>query len=118
MIEFLMENDENEIKRIFDDEYLKNMKEGMDVKQFLKQFDNEFNKYLDEKEEELRTPFEQMITNYRASLEKAKYDIYDEFNVEDIKSIQQIKQNITDLIENDDSQDKQNAVKYQIDCCN
>ena len=32
MIEFLMENDENEIKRIFNDEYLKNMKEGMDVK--------------------------------------------------------------------------------------
>ena len=72
----------------------------------MEQFDKEFNKYADEKEEELRTPFEQMIANYRASLQKAKQSIYDRFKVKEVKSIQQIKQNITDLIENDNSQDK------------
>jgi len=29
MIEYLMENDENELKRIFDSEYLKNIEENM-----------------------------------------------------------------------------------------
>ena len=77
----------------------------------MEQFDKEFNKYLDEKEEQLRTPFEKMIANYRASLEKAKQNIYDRFKVKEVKSIQQIKQSITDLIENDNSQDKQKAVK-------
>ena len=72
----------------------------------MEQFDNRFSKYVDEKEEELRTPFEQMIANYRASLEKAKQSIYDRFKIKEIKSIQEIKQNITDLIENDNSQEK------------
>ena len=59
-----------------------------------------------------------MITNYRVSLEKAKQSIYDRFKMKEIKSIQQIKQSIKDLVENDNSQDKQKAAKEQIDCCN
>ena len=44
-----------------------------------------------------------MITNYRVSLEKAKQSIYDRFKMKEIKSIQQIKQSIKDLVENDNS---------------
>ena len=44
-----------------------------------------------------------MIANYRASLEKAKQSIYDKFKVKEVKSVEEIKQSITDLIENDNS---------------
>ena len=65
MVKPLLKDDEYEVKRIFDNEYIEKMKNDKDAEQFVKQFDDKFNKYLNEREEELRTPFERMIADYR-----------------------------------------------------
>ena len=76
VIKEFMKNDEQELKKIFDETYLKIMnqtkgnkgKKGKKDKEILKkQFDGRFNKYLDEREEEIRGSFEEMINEFRVS---------------------------------------------------
>ena len=42
------------------------------MKQLIILLDNRINKYLDEREEEIRTPFEKMINSFRLSTEQQK----------------------------------------------
>ena len=61
MVKYFIQNDEEELKRVLDDEYIKNMKDNKTINEFIQQFDNRMNKYLDEREEDMSTSFEKMV---------------------------------------------------------
>ena len=63
------------MNRLFEQTYNEIMVEGNNnnkVETFINEFDNRFNKYLDEKEEDLRDPIERMINELRMSAMKWK----------------------------------------------
>jgi len=53
------------------------MKGNTNIESFIKVFDNRLNKYLDEKEEDLRDPIERMINHWRMLIMKWKSKKYD-----------------------------------------
>lgn len=89
-IKYFMENDQDELVSIFNEVYAQTVKDSHNVKQFSKVLDARFEKFLDEREEAIRLPFEKMISNYRLSLQKLKTRLCQKYKVDEVKSITQI----------------------------
>jgi len=60
-----MENDQHEMNKIFNKTYNQIMRENRNMESFIESLDKRINKYLDEREEEIRTPIEKMINDFR-----------------------------------------------------
>ena len=61
------------MNRLFEQTYNEIMLKGnTNMKTFIDEFDKRFNKYLDEKEEDLRDPIERIISELRMSAMKWK----------------------------------------------
>ena len=56
-----MKNDQDELKKIFNETYAQTMKDNQNIKSFIQILDDRINKLLDEREETIRMPFERMI---------------------------------------------------------
>ena len=82
-----MKTDNDELVRVFNKTYAETIKNNQNVKQFSELLDLRFNKFMDEREEIIRQPFEKMISDYRLTLEKLKIKIFQEYKVDQVKSI-------------------------------
>ena len=82
-----MKSDKDELIRVFNQTYTDTFKDGQNNKQFSKVLDARFEKLLDEWEETIRLPFEKMISNYRLSMQKLKKHLYQEYKVDEIKTL-------------------------------
>ena len=70
-----MKNDKDELVRLFGEIYAQTVKDGQNFKQFSELLDARFNKFMEEREETIRLPFERMISDYRLSLQKLKIQL-------------------------------------------
>jgi len=61
---------------IFNESYMQIIKDNQNIDSFIEVLDGKFNKFIDEREEQIRTPFEVMIADYRQSLETYKHSLY------------------------------------------
>lgn len=84
----MKENNEYEMNKLFGESYDEMMKEKKDVESFIKVFDNKFNKWLDQKEEDLREPIEKMINDFRMLGNKWKERQYWKLRTKNMKNIE------------------------------
>ena len=77
-----MKNDKDELTKVFNQTYAESVKDGQNVKQFGELLDAKFNKFMDEREETIRLPFERMISDYRLSLQKLKTQLCQKYKVD------------------------------------
>lgn len=66
---FMKDNNHDELSRLFGQTYNQMIK---DIESLIESFDNRLNKYLDEREEQIRTSVEMMISDYRLLIMKWK----------------------------------------------
>ena len=92
-IKYFMTDDHDEITRIFDTTFAecirsnRSNRSNRNMNLFVETLDLRISKLMDEREEEMRQPFEIMISDYRLSVEQLKNDLYERFNVKDLKDI-------------------------------
>ena len=72
-----MGRNEDGLNVMFEKIYDEVVQQQGDIQLFIQLFDQKFNKYLDEKEEDLRNPVEMLINDFRVSAIKWKQQQYD-----------------------------------------
>ena len=69
LIKYFMKSDYDELLRVFNETYTEIIKHQQNQEQFNELLDARFNKFMDNREESIRLPFEKMINDYRISLQ-------------------------------------------------
>ena len=82
-----MKSEQSELGRIFNTTFIQVMREN-DINQFIKVFNGRIDKKMDEMEEELRTPVEQIINEQRILMEEWKQRMNE--RMREIKGVNEI----------------------------